>query len=196
MGQYFTYITGVATLLAFIIQVRDVFPEHREARKAVLFLATGVFLGSILGSFNSVDIKLETEFHPVGLLLLVFLAIIVLGLVVLTVVAVTSADYQKRNELYNFIGGGVILFFFVLVATGMSFGVSGGSKPNDKLSNRELVSLTSYHLQQEDYEAALKYLGVLQFRYPSDDPRRQEIEAQIEKIKGQMAKSIVQEIRK
>jgi hypothetical protein len=38
MGFCLTYIAGVATLLGFVFQLKDVFPQHREARKGILYV--------------------------------------------------------------------------------------------------------------------------------------------------------------
>ncbi len=183
MGRYFTYITGVATLLAFIIQVRDIFPKHRETRKVILFLAAGIFLGSIFGGINSFEIKLEAEIHPVKLLLLIFLPIISISIVALLVVAVSSPDHQKRGELYPLIGGTVVFFVWVLM-------MAADPEFPEQLTNRELLSLTSHHLESQNYETALKYLKRLQYRYDNNDPRRKEIVKQIENVKEKMAKSM------
>ncbi|CAG9295951.1 hypothetical protein EV690_2880 [Celerinatantimonas diazotrophica] len=44
---WFTYITGVASLLGFIVQVFDLFPKYGVARRSVFLVVSGVFLGSL-----------------------------------------------------------------------------------------------------------------------------------------------------
>ena len=55
----FTYITGIATLLGFAIQIFDVFPSHSAVRSNILILVVGVFLGSVIGALDASEIKLE-----------------------------------------------------------------------------------------------------------------------------------------
>jgi hypothetical protein len=45
---YYAYLTGIITILAFILQLKDIFPAHKEIIK-------------------SVDVKFETVFHPLAL---------------------------------------------------------------------------------------------------------------------------------
>jgi len=190
MGQYFTYITGILTIVAFLLQLRDVFPKHREARKSILLIAFGVFLGSVIGSIDRIEIKMETAIHPVSLVLVVFLAILVFGAVVTAFVAVQTENGEKRNELYNLSGGIVGVFFFVLLATGASFGLSGVEEEQKSLSAQELIELSNLHMRIGNYEKSLAYLDKLKFSFRMDDPRRQRAEEEIERVKSAMANSL------
>lgn len=60
----FTYLTGIATLLGLFLQVKDVFPKHRETRKAVLLVVCGVFLGTFIGALQGTHIVAQVPTSP------------------------------------------------------------------------------------------------------------------------------------
>jgi MFS family permease len=188
MGEYFAYVTGVATLLAFVLQLKDVFPQHRDARKALLYVVSGMFLGSLLGNINKIDIKIATEVHPISALVVAFLCLLLLGLAAIAIASVTSETFDRRSELYGLLGIGTMVFFVGLLAAGISFSATSRESPEIwRFSVQEHVVLARYHVQRKDFDRALTLLDRVRTQYPVDDVRRKEIESQIESIQKMMA---------
>ncbi|ABL00105.1 hypothetical protein Ppro_2499 [Pelobacter propionicus DSM 2379] len=44
-ADYFTYITGIASILGFFLQLTDAFPKHREIRKSIFYISIAVISG-------------------------------------------------------------------------------------------------------------------------------------------------------
>ncbi len=62
----FAFITGIASLLVLVLQLKDAFPEHREVRKTVFLIVLGVFIGTIISAFQHVSIKLDFPLNSPG----------------------------------------------------------------------------------------------------------------------------------
>ena len=191
MGQYFTYITGVLTFIGFILQVRDVFPAHKEIRKGALLIAFGVFLGSIVGSVDRVQFNIETELHPVNAILIVFLAVLVVGATLLSIFAIITDNSEKRSELYNFVGGISVMFFVVLLATGISFGFSLDKEKKAPLTDREIIQIATHNIDIGNYERAVEYLKKLKSRYSYGDARYINADQEVKRLESIIAKSIL-----
>ena len=50
--DYFTYITGIATIIGFVMQIFNVLPSFRPYRQGASLLSLGLFIGSL---FNALD---------------------------------------------------------------------------------------------------------------------------------------------
>ena len=85
----FTWVTGIASLISFGIQIFDLFPRYKEARHGVLFFSAGLFLGSLLNAVEPSSIKIQV--HLTGFVLLISALTAILGGLLL-VAAFTSDD--------------------------------------------------------------------------------------------------------
>ena len=188
MGSYLTYITGIATLLGFVLQLKDVFPQHREARKGILYVCFGVFIGSIVGAINSIDIKLSHDYGLVSIVLVGVLIIIALALVVMTFIAFNSSEHNQRSDLFNGVGFGVFIFFCILGA--LAFSTSGIKGPDDKYSSAEKMVMAKYNLENKNYERAISLYRSSVIYFQVDDPRKQKVMAIIEQAKKDMANGL------
>jgi len=82
--SYFSYITGIASLLGFTAQALDWFPKHKELRKFTTALLLGVFVGSLSTIFSYSHITFSVSITGFVLLL------VVLGL----------KEKKKRGRIY------------------------------------------------------------------------------------------------
>lgn len=187
MGAYFTYLTGVATLLGFILQLRDAFPKHREARKGVLYVCFGAFLGSVLGAVNSIDLVISEDYGLVSLVLIAVLVVIAFSLIIMTFVAFNTVEPGHRADLFNGIGVGVFVFFLVLVAVALS---RAGSPGVELYSVSEQMAMAKYNLENKNYDRAISLYRSSIRSLPSDDPRRDKVAKIIEQARREIAEAM------
>ncbi len=120
MSNYFTYISGIIAILSFIIQIRDVFPAHREIRKAVLYISFGIFIGSLLGALNSINITIAKSYGLIQITLIITLLFLVVVLSILTFIAIRIDDAPKRHEIWVAVIIGLIVCACIVIALGIS----------------------------------------------------------------------------
>jgi len=184
MGTYLTYITGVTTLLGFILQVKDVFPEHREARKGILYICFGVFVGSVLGAINSVNIILDQGYGLISLILIGILVVIAFALIVMTFVAFNTTDLHQRSDLFNGIGFGVFIFFILLFAIALS---TASLPAQSRYSTGEKMAMAKYNFEKKNYERAISLYRTSVIGLKASDPRKIKVSQIIEQAEKDMA---------
>ncbi len=185
MPNYFTYISGIIAVLSFIVQICDVFPAHREVRKAVLYISIGIFIGSLFGALNSINITIAKSYGLIQIALIIVLLIIVVVLSILSFIAMRINDKPKRKELWNALIVGIIVFVFIVIALGISTVKGPNTAP--EFSINEIMSIAGERYKKKEYERAIKLYERVKSEYPESDPRRKSIEEKIKKIKQEMA---------
>jgi hypothetical protein len=187
MSTYLTYITGIATLLGFVLQLKDTFPQHREARKGILYICFGIFIGSIFGAINSIDIQLNSNYGIVSVVLVGILVILALALIIMTFTAFNSLDLNQRGDLFGAVGFGVFIFFLILAALAFS---TGGIDKKSNYSASEKMAMAKHNLESKNYERAIELYKSSIVYFQLSDPRRKKVELIIKKAKEEMASGI------
>ena len=157
----FTIIVGIVTLLGFILQVRDVFPKHKETRTALLFVSLGIFIGSLVGSISKISITIQNPQNPIYLIVVSFLILLLLTIVITIIMALLERnDADKRHELY--LTAGICSIVFVIIS-GLTAGVSSITSVKEdsfqELNIDELIVLSDTNLKQNQYDRAIKFLN-------------------------------------
>ena len=177
----FTYITGVATLLALFLQLWDILPQYRETRKTVLLITLGVFAGTVLGTLQKVNIS----FGAVNLFSIVAAALILIMFISL-VAAIAVKDREKRGELYVVFGW---IAFAVLLTMPLDIWHTRATKePNPEvqsktLSTDELIVLVDTNAGKMNYERAIFWLKEFQEKVGGNDSRYKIIKQRISDLK-------------
>ena len=172
----FTYITGIATILGLFLQIKDVFPQHRETRKNVIFTILGVFIGTLIVSFQGINITLAVPLSGLGLLVG---AIIVVLFFVLMAAAFTS-DNQKRDHLLGASFGIGFLLCIIL------FGYFLSQSPHlasQKITNDELLLLSDSNREKGNFEKSIYFLEKVKENLSSGDPRSEILKDKISELK-------------
>ncbi len=188
MPNYFTYIFGVVAILSFILQIRDVFPAHREVRKAVLYISFGIFVGSFIGALNSINITIAKSYGLIQITLIIVLLIVVVVLSIIIFIATCINDEKKRGELWGVTVVGIIVCFLIIIALGIS--TTGGPNKTPEFSANEILVIAGDSYKKKEYERAITLYKKVKRKYPENDPRRQSIEKKIKKIKQEMASEL------
>jgi hypothetical protein len=176
----FAWVTGIASLISFGIQIFDLFPKYKEARHGVLFFSAGLFLGSLLNAVEPSSIKIQV--HLTGFVLLISALTTILGGLVL--VAAFTSDSDKRATLLVVSGLGLIPYVFILFIGSLITGaVDNPRNATQKITATELFYLSEKAIEHKDYERAITHLETAQSRMPSYDERSESIDKKIQEIK-------------
>ncbi len=173
----FTYITGIATLLGFVLQFRDVFPDHRELRKTVVLVIMGVFAGTLLGALQRVNVTVATPltWFPV------LVAALLLILFIILVGALFAQEKERRKELYIAFGWFLVAVLFVLLIGPLV--TRELPKETQSLSTDELLILVDSNLSKGNYDAAIRWLECIRDRVSRQDPRFESATKRIDELK-------------
>ena len=137
--NYFAYITGIASVLGLALQVFDIFPTHAGFRKSIFLLVLGIFLGTLLNTFDASHIIFDVKLSGFTLLMSVF-AFAILGFLV---AGALMRDRQRRAELFIIGCGGFIAFVFVLfVGSLWTSDISYPTVEKKRLTVSELIDLS------------------------------------------------------
>ncbi|MGR5284769.1 hypothetical protein ACP3V5_05585 [Vibrio maritimus] len=180
--NYFSYITGIASLLGFIAQALDWFPTHKGLRKFVTALLLGAFLGSFSNILQQSSIVFDFTVSGFVLLLLMLGGILAL----LITVAILTQDSQRRTEIY--VVSGILGFVFSMVlmiggATQIDNSASAIQSEKNRLTISELIVLSELAAERSDFDRALMHLDMIKRRLDSNDSRVNELNTRIESIK-------------
>ena len=176
----FTYVTGIATLLGLILQLKDSFPEHRETRKTIFLLVIGIFMGSVIASLKGVKVEFGatiSSFEVIGAIFIVVLA-------TAAIVATFTKEANRRYDLFRFLIFGTVALFMLLFVGNVSGIESNRDDRNRKrVSIEELMELSELNTSRGNFERALMFLDEVKNRLPRQDERISQIDNRIQYIK-------------
>ena len=169
--DYFTYITGIATLIGFALQIFDALPSYRTYRQKLFYLLLGLFIGNLVTAFDGAKISFSFEVSGHVLLVALISTVITWCLYV--------AKNTHRDEFFVASGFGAMILLIVLA-------VGNIPRSDDdfaKLTISELLQLSESSLQENDFDRAIKHQEMALIKVSSKDVRYPVIESNIEKIK-------------
>lgn len=190
MQQLFGYFTGVIsgllTLLGLFLQVADIFPAHREARKAALYISLGVFVGNVLGMMKSINVNIDlNNYSPITITLLIVYALIVASALVVAFLGLGRKEATARQESYGVAGIFAVASFFVLFAIAFS----RGAVPQVHSTGEELAA-AKYDFAHNDYARGISVLEQAKTELQPNDPLRSRINQFIANAKAIEAKDL------
>jgi hypothetical protein len=173
----FTYVTGIATLLGFVLQIRDVFPEHRELRKSIVLVIMGIFVGTLLGTLQRINVTIVAPltWFPV------LVAVLLLILFVILVGALFAQENQRRKQLYIAFSWFLIAVLVVLLVGTLITRES--PKDTESLSVDELLILVDSNVSRGNYDAAIRWLEFIRAKVSMNDPRSHSAAKRIVELK-------------
>ena len=175
----FTYIAGIATILGLLIQIKDVFPQHRETRKNVIFIILGLFIGTLIGSLQRINVTFAVPMS--GSHLLVGAVIIVVFVVLIS--AIFTVNNEKRMQLFGVSGAGAGLLFVILFGLLLLHSPAATSRSVDKITNDELLLLADTNKEKGNFERSIYFLEEIKEDLNSADPRYEILEGKISGLK-------------
>ena len=167
----FTYITGLASLLGLLIQFKDGFAEHRETRKAIVFLIVGVFVGSLISAARGMKVEMGATIAPMHALI----AFVTVVIAFVAVAAVFVKEAERRGELFAFTGLGAVVLLVLLFGAAVG-GAGGKDREISQLTLEELMYMADAAETKGNFARALTFLGQARSTLISSDTRVKLIE--------------------
>lgn len=169
----FNYITGVATLVGLFFQFKDLFPEHREVRKTIVILVTGIFIGTMLSTIKGIKVDIGASVQLADIVIIALVCILMLA----TTVAIFTTDQVRRNDTYGLLFGGAVLLVGILLFKGLAaVGETNADREQKQINLEEIVQLANTASTHGDYQRALLWLDAAKSRVINDPERSQAIE--------------------
>jgi hypothetical protein len=166
----FTYITGVASLLGLFLQLKDSFPAHREARKTIVLLVVGVFVGSVVASLRGIRVEFGASLKLADVVAGIFVSV----LAIVAIAATFTKDSKHRSELLTFAGYGFVSMFFLLLL--LQVGASDRERRQQQVNLDELLVLSDFAVSRSNFERALALLEEAKKRLHPEDRRMKLLE--------------------
>jgi uncharacterized membrane protein len=176
--DYFTYITGIATLVSFGLQIFDFLPEYKSYRQKLLYFSFGLFLGSIVSTFDGSNVQFN--FKVSGHVVLISL----ISMIILW--SLYTAYKTHRDEFFGVSAfSSVVLIFILLIGN-----VPPSKSEKDKLTTNELIFLSERSKQKGNYDKSILHLKSILTKLKITDVRYKSLQKKIEKLKAEQLKDI------
>lgn len=183
----FSIITGIITIIGFVLQIKGLFPDYRRYFSAATFFFCGLTVGFVLSSATQVNVHLPetvTSKNLVGFALfggtgsLVFLCF---------TAALFISDPKRRSEVTR-IGSAVSGFLiFLLMFFSSSFFPTLPDERPQYLTYDEQIECAMSALRRQSFDRALLMANDALKGLPAVDVRRTNLEKLIEQIRSQQA---------
>lgn len=193
----FTIITGVASLVGFILQIKDIFPKYRRYYTAATFTLFGVTIGFGLNALTATTIQLPASLSPrniVGILLfggsgmLIFSCFAACGLL---------SNPERRSELSK-IGSAVsgFLIFLLMFFVNTFFPPSVVSQP-PVFTYDEHIECAIKAAKQQNFDHSISILdsAVTNLTIESSDKRREAVERLKTQIRDQQTAAASEQLK-
>jgi hypothetical protein len=183
----FSIITGIVTLIGFLLQIRGCFPKYRRYYSFGTLFLFGLTAGFALASLTGVSIHLPDSISAKNIMgfslfggagLLVFVCFCASALI---------SDSQRRSEVSK-IGSAVsgFLIFLLIFFNGSFFPASPDERPM-YLTYDEQVECARTAASRQNFERSLLFIEDLLKILPKDDPRRTNLEKFAEQVRSRQA---------
>lgn len=180
MGDILTWLTGLATLVGFAVQLFGFFPSFAKQRNTIVLVLSGVFVGSSLRAFDSAKIMFDVTVSPGMLFVGIVVAVILLSLFA---AAVTSSE-SRRFELYSIAGIALIPLAVASLAVGGSSIKSNQDREKEALSLSELSILSARAAEMGDIDRAVMHLETAKTRISGNEGQRKQVQQRIDELKN------------
>lgn len=115
--KIFTIITGLITILSFVIQMNDIFPNYNDTFEKISFILLGTLVGLIISFFEKNKIKIK-KLSSQQIFAYIFYIIIGIAFIIVLLSILMTDNKEKITTLQTVLGSlgtfTFISFFFVL----------------------------------------------------------------------------------
>lgn len=185
--EFFSAITGIATLVGFFLQIRGLFPDYRRYYSLATFTLLGVTIGFAISGITQTSVSLPSTISPKNIM-----GFILLGgsglLIFLCFAASVLTSNQKTSEQASRLGSAVSGFLlFLLIFFYQSFFPTMPDERPLYLTYDEQIELTLSAFERRNFERGVLLASDALKVLPQDDIRRTELEKLIIRIREQQA---------
>lgn len=178
--NWFTYVTvtGAASIIGLFLQIRDVFPQHREVRMRWLVFALGTFVGSAIGSIQGFQVTLDLPDNPVALAALVLLFGAMTFLAYCGIGWLLSSNPATRIRFLSMLGPTFLISLLLLGINAL------GQIPSDarSITFDEKMELAARAEARKDHDRAVSWIERAQQTVVPDDPRQKLLLQKLDRI--------------
>lgn len=178
----FTIVTGLASLVGFILQIKDIFPKYRRYYSAATFILFGVTIGFGLNSLTGTTIHLPASLSPRNIIGILLFGGSGLLIFFCFAAAAMLGNQERRSELSR-IGSAVsgFLIFLLMFFTNTFFPPTQQER-EQVFTYDEQVGCAVSAASNQNFDRALIILDHAIVDLGSGDPRREIAE----KLKAQI----------
>jgi len=194
----FAIITGIATLLGFALQLRDLVPKYRKYYVPTTWSLLGLTAGLGIAAFTNVTFLLPSSLSTrniVGLLLFGGSGLLVF---VCFTASTMIADDKRRREICQ-IGSAVsgFLIFLLLFFSSFCFPEPSSSFTNNSLalSYDEQIDCGLQHAKTGNFGRALEWFTEAKKSVRYGDPRYDAVDALIDQTKKRQNENHAMELK-
>lgn len=182
--NWFTYITGLATLISLALQLIPIFPRYQGLTSKLLFVLAGAFVGSLVGGIKFEGVTFQLEMSPLKLLVLV----VQLVMVSLGVYFLVRTVHKKPNDGVEAEGASAACFFIFFVLFLYHVFSSGPDikTVDEKISLQEWNMLANEAEQKAQFDRAIWLYRQVRVRL-SDPSLRESIDHKIKDLTARSA---------
>lgn len=183
----FTIITGLATLIGFFLQIKDLLPNYRRYYFAATFFLLGLTLGFGLTSATQVSVNLPATLSPKNIIGFALFGGAGLLIVLCFTAAALVSDPKRRVEVSR-IGSAVSGFLiFLLVFFSSSFFPAQPHEQPNYLTYDEQIEVAMSAAKRQSFDRAILLLTDAMRGLTTADSRRENLQKAIDDFRTQQA---------
>lgn len=166
--NYFAIITGIATLISFVISFKEILPEYSIYINNISYILLGLVIGNIISIFDKSKIQV---YHFKSSHIFVYSFYFVLAIVTLVLLLTTNGLELK---ILGSIGTFIFITFFFLIPLLKEQGIT----------ITERIILSDIHAKKGNYSESIYHLQEAKDRLSDNDTRQGGIESKILELKN------------
>lgn len=180
--KIFAIITGVITLISFVIQMNDIFPKYEQTFDRLSFVFLGILVGQLISFFDKNKIKIK-KLSGQQIFAYIFYGIVGIAFIIVLLSILMTDNKEKISTLQTVLGSlgtfTFISFFFVL----KMFSTGTGLYIDEK------IALAERYFIEKNFSRSLHFYMDLQEGLDEEDVRLEQVtkrikEIQLEQVSG------------
>lgn len=165
--KYFAILTGFATLISFVISLKDILPDYTIYVENISYILLGLFIGNIIAFFDKSKIQIY-KFKSSHIFVYSFYFI----LAVVTLVLILAKEGLELKVLGS-MGTFIFITFFFLIDLLKDQGIT----------MTERITLADIHAKKGNYSEAIWHLNDVKNKINENDTRYKDINRKIIELK-------------
>lgn len=165
--KHFTIITGIATLISFVISMKDILPTYSVYVNNVSYILLGLVVGSVISLYEKSEIQIY-RFKSTHMFVYVFYIVVA----AITLILILTKDGLEMKVLGS-IGTFIFLTLFFLKPL-----LNEGS-----VTITERITLSDIHAKKGNYSEAIWHLKEVKDILNESDDRIESLESKISELK-------------
>jgi len=164
----FTIITGIATLISFVIGMKDILPEYSVYVNNVSYILLGLVIGSVISLYEKSEIQIY-RFKSTHMFVYIFYIVVA----IITLLLIITKDGLEMKVL-----GSIGTFIFITLFFLKPLLIEGSG-----VTITERIALSDFHANKGNYSEAIWHLNQVKNNLNEDDDRINSLDRKISELK-------------